>query len=100
MFNIMLYKVWISYEDTLYIKSKQVSAVTITHTSLLLTVLPLPCTISGAIHPSVPVIPDRLENEARPVCSFLHNPKSDIIALTCPLLVGIDSNTLCGLMSR
>lgn len=66
----------------------------------LLTVLPLPWIISGAIQPSVPVIPDRLENEVRPLCNFLHSPKSDIIALTCPLLVGIDNNTLCGLMSR
>lgn len=59
-----------------------------------LTVLSSPVSISGAIQPSVPVTPDLLEKETLPTCNFLHNPKSDIIALTSPLLFGTDINTL------
>jgi len=59
--------------------------------------------ISGAIQPSVPVIPERFEKDIFPPCNFLHSPKSLIrarILLKLPLpRVGIDNNTLCGLMS-
>ena len=54
--------------------------------------------ISGAIQPSVPM-PDLEENEWRPIASFLHKPKSEIIAFTSPCALGYDINTLCGLIS-
>lgn len=38
-----------------------------------------PLRISGAIQPSVPVIPDRREKLAFPKFNFLHSPKSDIM---------------------
>ena len=41
-----------------------------------------PSNISGAIHPSVPAIPDLWEKLIRPSLSFLQRPKSEIIALT------------------
>lgn len=59
-----------------------------------------PLIISGAIQPSVPVTPDRLEKLVRPRFNFLHNPKSDIIALTVFEPSGSDNNTFCGLISR
>lgn len=53
---------------------------------------------SGAIQPSVPVTPDRFENDIFPPCNFLHKPKSLISARTLLKLpfprVGMDSNTL------
>ncbi len=54
--------------------------------------------ISGAIHPSVPRIPDWAVNEPRPVGSLRQRPKSDMSALTQPVLLTINS-TLCGLIS-
>jgi hypothetical protein len=54
------------------------------HVAVGLTVLSSPLSISGAIQPSVPVTPERLENDTRPTWSFLHRPKSDIMALTSP----------------
>lgn len=59
-----------------------------------------PFSISGAIHPSVPVIPDRREKLALPMFNFLHKPKSDIIARTTFLASGNEINTFCGLISR
>lgn len=56
--------------------------------------------ISGAIHPSVPATPDRLEKDIRPILSFLHNPKSEIMARISPLDPGMDMSTFCGLISR
>jgi len=65
-----------------------------------LTVRCMPSNISGAIHPLVPVTPDRCENDRRPVASFLHRPKSEIIARTCRWREsGRDNSTLCGFMS-
>lgn len=55
--------------------------------------------ISGAIQPSVPAIPDALEKECLPAANFLHNPKSDIRAFIWPLLSGRDRRTLCGFKS-
>ena len=40
---------------------------------------------SGAIQPSVPVIPLRLENDWLPISNLVHNPKSEIIASISPL---------------
>lgn len=58
---------------------------------------------SGAIQPSVPVTPERFENDIFPPCNFLHNPKSLINARTLLKLPlprdGIDNNTLCGFIS-
>ena len=65
-----------------------------------LTALSSPISISGAIQPSVPAAPDLRENDLRPAASFLHSPKSDIIALICPCALGWEMSTLCGLMSR
>lgn len=39
---------------------------------------------SGAIHPSVPAKPDRLDIEFLLIFSRLHKPKSDISARTTP----------------
>jgi len=64
-----------------------------------LTIFLLPCNISGAIHPSVPLMPDLL-NDDLPVESLRHSPKSDIIARTHPLGAGKDSNTFRGFISR
>jgi len=65
-----------------------------------LTVRCMPSNISGAIHPLVPVTPDRCENDRRPVANFLHRPKSEIIARTCRWREsGRDNSTLCGFMS-
>lgn len=66
--------------------------VTEINNSELTTLFPL--IISAAIHPSVPVIPDFLENDAFPTFTFLHSPKSDISALTRFLLSGKEINTL------
>ena len=52
--------------------------------------------ISGAIQPSVPAKPDLLEKDMRPTFSFLHSPKSEIMARTSPLALGTDISTLCG----
>ena len=66
----------------------------------VLTVRCVSSSISGAIHPSVPATPDRWENDRRPVASFLHRPKSEIIARTRPAAEsGQDSSTLCGFIS-
>lgn len=67
-----------------------------------LSVLTVLCffSISGAIHPSVPVTPDRSEKLDLPWLSFLQSPKSEIIALTSFLAFGSDSSTFCGLISR
>jgi hypothetical protein len=58
-----------------------------------------PSVSSGAIHPSVPATPDFFENDTRPVASFLHRPKSEIMARTPPWEAGSDSKTFWGLMS-
>jgi len=66
----------------------------------ILTVRCWPSNISGAIHPSVPATPDRWENDRRPVASFLHRPKSEIMARTHLLVEsGRDNRTLCGFIS-
>lgn len=65
-----------------------------------LTILFSPNSISGAIHPSVPVVPDFFEKEILPFANFLHMPKSDIKALISPEELGIDIKTFCGLISR
>lgn len=59
-----------------------------------------PAIISGAIHPSVPVIPDRREKLAFPVLNFLHRPKSEIMARTLLWTSGMEMSTFCGFMSR
>ncbi len=64
-----------------------------------LTVLCSGSSISGAIQPSVPAAPERLEKEMRPTANFLHNPKSEIIARTLPSPSGCDISTLCGFIS-
>lgn len=56
--------------------------------------------ISGAIHPSVPVTPDLMENEPCPLASWRQRPKSEMIARTSPRKFGLDRSTFCGLMSR
>lgn len=55
---------------------------------------------SGAIQPSVPAIPDRLDSECRPGWMRLQSPKSEITALTCPRWPEILINTFCGFISR
>lgn len=55
--------------------------------------------ISGAIHPSVPGTPDRLLKLCLPTASFLHRPKSEIIALTFPWALGIEMRMLWGFRS-
>lgn len=55
---------------------------------------------SGAIHPSVPVTPDLMENEPCPLGSCRQRPKSEMIARTSPRKFGCDRSTFCGLMSR
>lgn len=54
---------------------------------------------SGAIQPSVPGTPDLLLKLWRPTASFLHKPKSEIIALTRPWAFGIDTRMLWGFRS-
>lgn len=66
----------------------------------LLTVRESSSSISGAIHPSVPAAPERRENDIRPTANFLHKPKSDIMARTCPRASGIEMSTFCGFTSR
>ena len=56
--------------------------------------------ISGAIHPSVPVIPDLMENEPCPLGSCRQRPKSEMMARTSPRKFGCDRRTFCGLISR
>lgn len=63
---------------------------------VVLIVVSSPSIISGAIQPSVPAKPDLREKETRPIFSFLHKPKSEIMARTSPLAFGTDINTLCG----
>lgn len=52
--------------------------------------------ISGAIQPSVPATPDRLEKDILPIFNFLHKPKSEIIALISPFALGVEISTLGG----
>lgn len=54
---------------------------------------------SGAIQPSVPGTPDFLLKLCLPTASFLHRPKSEIMALTRPCMFGIDTRILCGFRS-
>lgn len=72
---------------------------TLSSGSKIPTILSLVAIISGAIHPSVPAVPDLLENDTRPLLNFLHRPKSEIIALTGPTF-GREMRTFCGLISR
>ena len=67
---------------------------------ITLTTLSFLWSISGAVHPSVPVSPERAVKETFPWASFLHRPKSDSLALIEPFAVGNDSRTLRGLISR
>lgn len=66
---------------------------------MMLTVLSSIVNISGAVHPSVPAIPEFLEKECLPAANFLHSPKSEINALTSPPYPGNDNKTLCGFIS-
>lgn len=54
---------------------------------------------SGAIQPSVPGTPDLLLKLWRPTASFLHKPKSEIMARTLPWALGIDTSMLWGFRS-
>lgn len=54
---------------------------------------------SGAIHPSVPGTPDLLLKLCLPAASFLHRPKSEIMARTRPWAFGMDTRMLCGFRS-
>lgn len=54
---------------------------------------------SGAIQPSVPGTPDLLLKLWRPTASFLHKPKSEIMARTRPWALGIDTRMLWGFKS-
>ncbi len=65
------------------------------HTTLL-----LPSSSSGAIHPSVPVIPDFVDKDTFPWANFRHSPKSDILVFTFPFTSGKERRTLRGLTSR
>ncbi|KAG7222833.1 hypothetical protein INR49_016043 [Caranx melampygus] len=51
---------------------------------------------SGAIQPSVPGTPDLLLKLWRPAASFLHKPKSEIMARTRPWALGMDTRMLWG----
>lgn len=55
---------------------------------------------SGAIQPSVPGTPDLLLKLWRPTASFLHKPKSEIMARTRPWALGMDTRMLWGFRSR
>jgi hypothetical protein len=44
----------------------------------------------------VPATPERREKDIRPILSFLHNPKSDIMARISPLAFGVEIRTLGG----
>lgn len=48
----------------------------------------------------MPVSPERAVKDTLPLASFLHSPKSDIMARKEPLDMVDDSKTLCGLISR
>lgn len=54
---------------------------------------------SGAIQPSVPGTPDLLLKLWRPTASFLHRPKSEIMARTRPCALGMDTRILWGFRS-
>lgn len=54
---------------------------------------------SGAIQPSVPGTPDLLLKLWWPTASFLHKPKSEIMARTRPCALGIDTRMLWGFRS-
>lgn len=54
---------------------------------------------SGAIQPSVPGTPDLLLKLWRPTASFLHKPKSEIMARTRPCALGMETRMLCGFRS-
>lgn len=55
--------------------------------------------ISGAIQPSVPGTPERRLKLCLPTASFLHSPKSEIMALTFPWALGIEMRMLWGFRS-
>lgn len=55
---------------------------------------------SGAIHPSVPGIPDRKEKLVRPSGIFLQSPKSEMRARTRPSALGPDRRMFLGFRSR
>lgn len=55
---------------------------------------------SGAIHPSVPGIPDRKEKLLRPSGIFLQSPKSEMRARTWPRALGPERRMFLGLRSR
>lgn len=55
---------------------------------------------SGAIHPSVPGIPDRKEKLLRPSGIFLQSPKSEMTARTWPRALGPERRMFLGLRSR
>lgn len=54
---------------------------------------------SGAIQPSVPGTPDLLLKLWRPTASFLHKPKSEIMARTRPWALGMETRILWGFRS-
>lgn len=58
------------------------------------------CSTSGAIHPSVPGMPERRLKLCRPPWSFLHRPKSEMTARICPWLFGTEMRMLQGFRSR
>lgn len=55
---------------------------------------------SGAIHPSVPGIPDRKEKLLRPSGIFLQSPKSEMRARTRPSALGPERRMFLGFRSR
>lgn len=55
---------------------------------------------SGAIHPSVPGIPDRREKLHRPSGIFLQSPKSEMRARTLPSALGPERRMFLGFKSR
>lgn len=55
---------------------------------------------SGAIHPSVPGIPDRKEKLLRPSGIFLQSPKSEMRARTWPRALGAERRMFLGFRSR
>lgn len=58
-----------------------------------------PLSNSGAIHPSVPGIPERRLKLCRPSGSFLQRPKSEMTARTRPSAPGVESRMLRGFRS-
>lgn len=55
--------------------------------------------ISGAIQPSVPGTPERRLKLCLPTASFLHRPKSEIMALILPCALGMERRMLWGFRS-